>query len=914
MKSQNIDVSHGECAPNAESGLSPETKLRLARRLGIPLPLQPKSDGLARLEQKLKEGAAKGTADATCAAAGGGNGVPNSEQISNSPAANYGGPIKAPETSSAGSAVEAVARPGISQATLAAAGVRYVTEDESKRLIGHCVEGLLIPYFDIDGLPLIGKHGAPYYRVRLANPTGSAKYLSPRGTGCELYVPPGLRELLTEGCLLGVVEGEFKALSLTEAGFPCVGIGGISSVAPRNEDSHPELLPALQEIILAKQPARLAFIGDSDTALIPDFSRECLKLAKCSGVPVVAPRIPINAPGKGPDDLRQHWGEEFQFRWQSILDAAEPITPGTAVAQLIVRLLRREAGALPGLDQDAADKARQRLVKLSAALHSDALARAEVEKIAAEFAGLDKQTLRAAVRDLQSRQVVESAAKKLAQSGTTIVLPGNETSITEAAVQIFTIIAPTQTLFYRGGRVHEVESAHDGTRRLRPVTPVQFRSRLESYGTLLAWRSGGDDDRVLKPVICAEETAHALLESTPARDLLPNIATLSACPVLARQDGKIVVLGVGWHQLAGGLFVTGGETPPEIGLSEAVLALAEIVSEFDFPTAGDRSRAMASLIAPALRFGAWLKNPLPIDVAEADASQAGKTYRQKVVAAIYRERPNMVVQHSAGVGSLDESIAQKLIDGRPFVLLDNFRGKLNSPYLESVLTAPGPMPARVPHRGEVQVDPRGFVFQITSNGAETTRDLANRASIVRIRKRPEDFPFRKYPEGDLYAHVQANQARYLGCVFSVVEAWAQNGCQRTDENRHDFREWVQILDWIVQNIFASAPLMDGHDEARQRASDPRRVWLRSVCIALRDSPPAGPLIASELAEFAIENELLPPNIRADADEESMARSIGKIMASVFRETDDVQIDGFRIRRGAKYSSKAGKSIPTYSFG
>ena len=249
--------------PDAERGLSPETKRRLARRLGIPLPLQPKSEGLARLEQKLKEGAAKGTVDATYPAAGGDNAGPNSEQISNSSAANHGGPIKAPETPSAGSAVEAVARPGISQATLAAAGVRYVTDDESKRLIGHSVAGLLIPYFDIDGLPLIGKHGAPYYRVRLANPTTTAKYLSPRGTGCELYVPPGLRNLLTEGGLLGIVEGEFKALSLTEAGFPCVGIGGISSVAPRNDDNQPELLEALHEIILASL-ARGSTTGTSD--------------------------------------------------------------------------------------------------------------------------------------------------------------------------------------------------------------------------------------------------------------------------------------------------------------------------------------------------------------------------------------------------------------------------------------------------------------------------------------------------------------------------------------------------------------------------------------------------------------------------------------------------------------------------
>ena len=240
-----------------------------------------------------------------------------------------------------------------------------------------------------------------------------------------------------------------------------------------------------------------------------------------------------------------------------------------------------------------------------------------------------------------------------------------------------------------------------------------------------------------------------------------------------------------------------------------------------------------------------------MDIGEADASQSGKTYRQKVVAAVYRESPNVVVQRMGGVGGFDESIAQKLIDGRPFVLLDNFRGKLDSPYLEAVLTAPSSMPARVPHRGEVQVDPRSFVFQITSNGAETTRDLANRASIVRIKKRPEDYPFKVYSDGDLYAHVVANQPWYLGSIFAVIEEWAAKGRPRTNETRHDFREWVRVLDWIVRNIFNAAPLMDGHDEARQRVSDPRRVWLRPAFRCSSVLAPSASLYPSTLVHLIL---------------------------------------------------------------
>jgi hypothetical protein len=494
-----------------------------------------------------------------------------------------------------------------------------------------------------------------------------------------------------------------------------------------------------------------------------------------------------------------------------------------------------------------------------------------------------------------------------------VILPGNKLSITEAATDLFKRIGQARKLFFRGGKVHEVLTDHDGASRLEVVASTKFRSTMENYGQVLAWRTGKGGSEVLKPTICSDDTARALLETAAARERLPNILTLAPCPVLAKCSTGAMVLGPGWHDFGGGLFVTGGDQPPVIALPEAVRVLSEMLEDFDFSEAGDRSRAIASLIGPALRLGGWLKDPLPIDIGEADASQSGKTYRQKMVAAIYRATPNVVTQRTGGVGGLDESIAQKLIDGRPFILFDNLRGKLDSPYLEAVLTAPGPMPARVPHRGEVTVDTRGFIFQITSNGVETTRDLANRGSIIRIRKRKEGYRFRAYPEGDIHTHVVANQAKYLGSVFSVINEWVTRGEKRTGETRHNFREWAQTLDWIVQNIFSAVPLMEGHQAASERVTDPHKIWLRSLCIALRDAGRTGDFFASQLADFAADHDVPPPNIHDGADTDAVARAIGKIMSRAFSENSSVIVDGFSITRGTRRSEAAGKNINTYTF-
>jgi hypothetical protein len=138
---------------------------------------------------------------------------------------------------------------------------------------------------------------------------------------------------------------------------------------------------------------------------------------------------------------------------------------------------------------------------------------------------------------------------------------------------------------------------------------------------------------------------------------------------------------------------------------------------------------------------------------------------------------------------------------------------MDSGHLEAFLTAERSFPARVPYRGEVQIDPDRFFISLSSNGVETTRDMANRSSIIRIRKR-QRFTYSNFPEGDLLSHIRANQSYYLGCVFAVIEEWYRGGQLRSGELRHDFRDWCQTLDWIVQNLFKAAPLMGGTRERK----------------------------------------------------------------------------------------------------
>ncbi|MGE4182945.1 MAG: hypothetical protein AB7J34_24250, partial [Limisphaerales bacterium] len=377
------------------------------------------------------------------------------------------------------------------------------------------------------------------------------------------------------------------------------------------------------------------------------------------------------------------------------------------------------------------------------------------------------------------------------------ILPNDHCSFTDAARVIFPLIAKTRTMFVRGLVVVEPVESEQGT-SLSIVKAEDFRSRLEKYGRpLMAWRS--DEPKgglVLVPKRCSEDTARALLATLECRDILPRIALVCAAPVLVEVGDELEVVSSGYTPSAGGILVTRGTQPEQMPTDEAVAAIRSLLTDFDFQSPGDESRALAAILTPAIKMGRLIRGFYPVDVVEADASQAGKGYLHRVIRAIYDDPGYCIARKDGGVGGTDESLCSALISGRPFIELDNLRGKLDSQFLEMALTRDGAVAVRVPHRGEIQVDASRVTFQATSNGLEATRDLANRSSLVRIRKRPANYQFKAFPEGDLLAHVRVHQPKFIGAVFAVVTEWHRRRRPRSDHANHDFREWATSLDWI----------------------------------------------------------------------------------------------------------------------
>jgi hypothetical protein len=484
-----------------------------------------------------------------------------------------------------------------------------------------------------------------------------------------------------------------------------------------------------------------------------------------------------------------------------------------------------------------------------------------------------------------------------------VVLPSGTVTITECATQLFKLIAPTQKLFMRGGAVVGLVKRDDGLLALDVLRPASARSLFEKFGRLFAWRVGGETGPVLKPTTCPHEMADALLQSEEAGGFLPRVNGLINCPFMREVEGQLVVAGPGYDP-GSLMLVTGGKTPPIVPLDEAVKALLDLLTEFDFQTEGDKARAVASIIGPALKVGGFIKGRVPADVAEADHSQSGKTYRQKVLAALYNERLSLVTNREGGVGSVDESLNQQLVAGRPFIQFDNFRGRFASAHLEAFMTAEGSFPCRVPYRPDVTVSPENYFICLSSNGVDTTRDFANRSNIIRNLKQPPGYKFRKFTAGDLLAHVRHSQTYYLGCLFAVIWEWHRRGKLQTEETRHDFREWVQVVDWIAQNTFKTVPVMDGHQQAQERVSNPSLVWVRHLVLAVANAGEmTRGLTATDIYGLCEGADIQIPGLRAGADEEKGRKIIGSIMGKLFRDQDTLEVDGYIVTREERYISR-----------
>jgi hypothetical protein len=479
-----------------------------------------------------------------------------------------------------------------------------------------------------------------------------------------------------------------------------------------------------------------------------------------------------------------------------------------------------------------------------------------------------------------------------------LVLPGHHVEFIECGRKAFEVLAGVERYFIRDRVVFELIKDQDGA-RLIELSPEAFRSQLEEYFTLRTWLKV-HDKLALTASRCSASNATALLKSSPAWQLLPPIKLVTASPVFIARNSTLEILRKGYHDVLGGIYVSRDYEISEVSLPKAVEAILALASDFCFVAPADKSRFIAALIAPSLRFGGLIDDDFPLVINEADKIQTGKTYAHKVLCQLYNEKPFTVTLDDGNnaAGSHDEKLSKGLIEGHPFIMWENVRGLLNSQMAESAIRGTGTVPCRIPYMAPVEIPTDRVFWLLSSNRVDVTPDLSARALITRLRKQTRGYRFRRFGnDRDLLAEVEYNGAFYLSCILAVVQTWFKAGRPTTDDCRHDFRGACQVLDWIVQNVFALAPLLDDHEGEQERISNPLLNWLRDIALAVEKEKRTGEwLRAAQIADICSDHDVLIPHCRADCEDKYRNQYIGKHMKHLFEEMEILDVNGFRIER------------------
>lgn len=494
-----------------------------------------------------------------------------------------------------------------------------------------------------------------------------------------------------------------------------------------------------------------------------------------------------------------------------------------------------------------------------------------------------------------------------------VELPKGEQTISDAGRELGGYLSVKKTHFTRGNTVVRVGLNDHNQAVLVPIEPERLASDFEQVARLVKV-SATEDGETRKPTICRQADAKLILVSEAFQNQLPQLRLFSRSPVIVEHNHELIVV-VGYQEGTG--ILAQGTPPPTMTLLKAIEQLKGLLVDFRFASRSDRSRALAALITPGLLFGGLLPGRAPVDLGEADQSQTGKGFRNKLTAAIYGYSPTAISQQKRGVGSLEESFDRALVAGQIFISIDNVRGQLDSPKIESFLTE-DTYYARCAYTPNTEIDPRRVYVMFTSNKADITTDFANRSSCVRLLKQPDGYVFRIYPEGDLLDHVRANQSTYLGAVFTIITEWFRRGKCRTKETRHDFRPWAQTMDWIVQEVLGEAPLLDGHLETQRRMTTPTMNWLRDVSLAVvRQTLYGRWMIATEILDVIAEDSNIDiPGLKSGDSvlgsdcRKNALQQMGRRLKQCFRDMDSFELDGILVERE---EGKDAESRPSHRY-
>lgn len=418
------------------------------------------------------------------------------------------------------------------------------------------------------------------------------------------------------------------------------------------------------------------------------------------------------------------------------------------------------------------------------------------------------------------------------------------------------------------------------------------------------------------------DSTNKLLSAHQFQNTLRELDFLSDVPIFDPDSAELIY---GYNDNRRCLVTGDSEGYELLPISEAKEIILDLFSDFKFVSQADLSRAVGCLIMPAMCHAGMLNgDSRPLTYVDADGQGAGKGTLMKFLVYPYSDKTPFVAQDDSSIGSIDEKIGLTIRDGHNQIVLDNLKPtrrmkEFSSPFVESMLTTDRIIFRSAGDRG-CNLDLKHTTLYITTNGMPLSKDLAERAFFISIRKQDYGYKHKHY-NGGLDNYLIENRPRIMSAIYSVLKEYVDHGSPtKTPVEGHRFLYSVPVLNYIVTEIFGLEDITRGTRERKIQRTGKETALVRAICFSAEKSSLLGdPLNNLDIFEILEDNSSedvlgLPSDLEIWSDEnctqmtQEAKRKIGMTVSKALsnksllgkptskREESSCSIEEFQIKR------------------
>lgn len=389
--------------------------------------------------------------------------------------------------------------------------------------------------------------------------------------------------------------------------------------------------------------------------------------------------------------------------------------------------------------------------------------------------------------------LLTSAADPRSQNAIKIVPGEIHTIVTEAQAAL--IDAGTPFYVRAGSLVQPISQevpASDNRRTtsatLKQVDVHTLIDHMSRSATWEKWNERSNDWRQADP----PERAASVLLSRQGEWKFPPVLAVISTPTL-RGDGTIL-FEPDYDEHTGLVLLNLPSLPPIPAMptredAEAAVKLLDgLLDDFPFVDAASRSVALSALITPVVR-GAM--DTALMHVLDAHERGTGKTYLVDLASMIATGDCAPVLAAGQTEEETEKRLGAALLEGLPFVSIDNLNGDLYGDQLCQMIERPVVSVRPLGSSKLMRITSRATVFA-TGNNIRIVGDMTRRAIVCSLDANVERPEFRAF-NGDPLAKARNDREKYIAAALVVSRAYAVAGFPEELRPLASFSQWSRYV-------------------------------------------------------------------------------------------------------------------------